>query len=130
MISELLAKSGAAGEKVSGEKGSDCLVTRFAARKSQVHSGGVRQERSMKESDILLSRAEKLRRDARCVRKEATRLSLATDQQRMMDVANSLEADARDLEGRARRRASQLEALPLCRDHCEDPGYPSRAADA
>ena len=82
----------------------------------------------MKESDILLSRAEKLRRDARCVRKEATRLSLATDQQRMMDVANCLEADARDLEGRARLRASQLEALPL--DHCEDRGFPSRAANA
>ena len=27
-----------------------------------------------------------------------------------MDVANSLEADARDLEGRARQRAGQLEA--------------------
>ena len=84
----------------------------------------------MKESDILLSRAEKLRRDARCVRKEATRLSLATDQQRMMDVANSLEADARDLEGRARRRASQLDALPLGRDHSEEPGFPARAPDA
>jgi hypothetical protein len=65
----------------------------------------------MKESDILLSRAEKLRRDARSVRREATRLSLASDQQRMMDVANSLEADARDLEGRARQRAGQVEAL-------------------
>jgi hypothetical protein len=64
----------------------------------------------MKESDILLSRAEKLRRDARSVRREATRLWLASDQQRMMDVANSLEGDARDLEGRARRRAGQLEA--------------------
>jgi len=30
---------------------------------------------SMKESDMLLSRAEKLRRDARRVRSEATRLS-------------------------------------------------------
>ena len=84
----------------------------------------------MKESDILLIRAEKLRRDAHCVRKEATRLSLATDQQRMMDLTNSLEADARDLEGRARRRASRLEALPLCRDHSEDPEFPSRAANA
>jgi hypothetical protein len=58
----------------------------------------------MKETDILLSRAEKLRRDARSVRKEATRLSFAGDQRRMMDVANNLEADARDLESRARRR--------------------------
>ena len=37
----------------------------------------------MKESDILLSRAEKLRRDARNIRRDATRLSLPTDQQRM-----------------------------------------------
>ena len=63
----------------------------------------------MKESDILLSRAEKLRRDARNVRRDATRLSLPTDQQRMRDVANNLEADARDLEGRAMRRASRLQ---------------------
>jgi len=63
----------------------------------------------MKESDILLSRAEKLRRDARNIRRDATRLSLPTDQQRMRDVANNLEADARDLEGRAMRRASQLQ---------------------
>ena len=67
----------------------------------------------MKESDILLSRAEKLRRDARCVRREATRLSLASDQQLMMDVANGLEAAARDLEERARRRAGQLEEAAL-----------------
>ena len=57
----------------------------------------------MKESDMLLSRAEKLRRDARRVRGEATRLSNASDRQRLMDVANSLETDARDLEARARR---------------------------
>jgi hypothetical protein len=67
----------------------------------------------MKESDILLSRAEKLRRDARCVRKEATRLSLASDQRRMMDVAHRLEADARDLEGRARQRTGKLETSAL-----------------
>jgi hypothetical protein len=76
-----------------------------------LHNGT--KEGSMKESDILLRRAEKLRRDSRCVRKEATRLSLASDQQRMMDVANSLEAAARDLEGRARRRAGQLEESAL-----------------
>ena len=58
---------------------------------------------SMKESDMLLSRAEKLRRDARRVRSEATRLSNASDQQRLLDVANNLETDARDLEARARR---------------------------
>ena len=58
---------------------------------------------SMKESDMLLSRAEKLRRDARRVRSEATRLSDAGDRQRLMDVANNLETDARDLEARARR---------------------------
>ena len=57
----------------------------------------------MKESDLLLSRAEKLRRDARSVRGEATRLSKARDRQRLMDVANNLETDARDLEARARR---------------------------
>jgi hypothetical protein len=57
----------------------------------------------MKENDMLLSRAEKLRRDARCVRGEATRLSNASDQQRLMDVAHNLETDARDLEARARR---------------------------
>ena len=49
----------------------------------------------MKESDMLLSRAEKLRRDARSVRSEATRLSNASDQQRLLDVANNLETDAR-----------------------------------
>lgn len=58
---------------------------------------------SMKENDMLLSRAEKLRRDARRVRNEATRLSNASDQQRLLDVANNLETDARDLEARARR---------------------------
>ena len=78
----------------------------------------------MKESDILLSRAEKLRQDARSVRREATRLSLASDQQRMMDVANSLEADARDLEGRARQRAGQLEASALRQALREDRAFP------
>lgn len=57
----------------------------------------------MKESDVLLSRAEKLRRDARRVRNEATRLSNAGDQRRMLDIAQTLETDARDLEARARR---------------------------
>ena len=60
----------------------------------------------MKESDILLRRAEKLRRDARSVRSEAARLSMASDQRRLLDVANNLETDARDLEARARRRHS------------------------
>ena len=64
---------------------------------------GVALGPSMKESDMLLSRAEKLRRDARRVRSEATRLSDAGDRQRLMDVANNLETDARDLEARARR---------------------------
>jgi hypothetical protein len=59
----------------------------------------------MKESDILLSRAEKLRRDARSVRNEATRLSTASDRQRLLEVADHLETDARDLEACARRRA-------------------------
>ena len=57
----------------------------------------------MKDSDMLLRRAEKLRHDARRVRGEAARLSNASDQQRLMDVANNLETDARDLEARARR---------------------------
>lgn len=59
--------------------------------------------RSMKESDMLLSRAEKLRRDARGVRSESTRVSNDSDQQRLLDVANNLETDARDLEARATR---------------------------
>jgi hypothetical protein len=84
----------------------------------------------MKESDILLSRAEKLRRDARSVRREATRLSLASDQQRMMDVANSLEADARDLEGRARQRAGQLEASAVRQVLREDRALPLKFATA
>jgi len=57
----------------------------------------------MKESDMLLSRAEKLRRDARGVRSESTRVSNDSDQQRLLDVANNLETDARDLEARATR---------------------------
>ena len=57
----------------------------------------------MKDSDVLLGRAEKLRRDARRVRNEATRLSDAGNQERLLDVANNLETDARDLEARARR---------------------------
>jgi hypothetical protein len=59
----------------------------------------------MRESDILLSRAEKLRRDARSVRSEASRLSMQSDRQRLLDVAQNLETDARDLEACARRRA-------------------------
>jgi len=59
--------------------------------------------RSMKESDMLLSRAEKLRRDARGVRSESTRVSNDSDQQCLLDVANNLETDARDLEARATR---------------------------
>ena len=55
------------------------------------------------DSDMLLSRAEKLRRDARRVGGEATPVSNASDQQRLLDVANNLETDARDLEARARR---------------------------
>ena len=50
----------------------------------------------MKDTDILLSRAEKLRRDARSVRRDAVRLSGASDQDRMRQVAATLEADARD----------------------------------
>jgi hypothetical protein len=57
----------------------------------------------MKESDMLLSRAEKLRRDARGVRSESTRVSNDSDQQCLLDVANNLETDARDLEARATR---------------------------
>jgi hypothetical protein len=67
---------------------------------------------SMKESDILLSRAEKLRRDARSVRHEANRLSLASDQQCLLDMANNLETHARDLEVRARHRAHNDERKP------------------
>lgn len=66
-------------------------------------SGKGASQRSLKDTDILLSRAEKLRRDARSVRGEAVRLSLACDRQRLMDVANRFEVEARDLEGRARR---------------------------
>jgi hypothetical protein len=66
----------------------------------------------MKETDILLRRAEKLRRDALSVRRDATRLSLQSDQQRMREVANSLEADARELEGRAWRRINLLQTAP------------------
>jgi hypothetical protein len=50
---------------------------------------GVRYVGSMKENDILLSRAEKLRLEARRVRSESTRLSIASDQQRLLDVANN-----------------------------------------
>lgn len=57
----------------------------------------------VKDSDLLLIRAEKLRREARSVRREAMRLSLARDQQCMMDIANRLEVDARDLDTRAKR---------------------------
>jgi hypothetical protein len=66
----------------------------------------------MKESDILLSRAEKLRRDARSIRPEATRLSDAGDQQCLRDLANDLEGHARALDSRARRRATDHEMRP------------------
>ena len=59
----------------------------------------------MKETDILLSRAEKLRQNARSVRIEATRLSGVSDQKFMMGIASNLEVAARDLECRARQRA-------------------------
>ena len=57
-----------------------------------------------RETDILLRRAEKLRRDASNIRRNATRLSHRIDRQCIKDVANNLEADARALEQRGRRR--------------------------
>lgn len=66
----------------------------------------------MKQSDILLSRAEKLRREARCARNEATRLTDTSDQQCLLDVAHDLEGHARELDMRARRRATSLETKP------------------
>ena len=66
----------------------------------------------MKESDILLSRAEKLRRDARAVRNEATRLTDGAGRQRLLDIANDLEVHARALDRCARRRATHHETKP------------------
>lgn len=66
----------------------------------------------MKESDILLSRAEKLRHEARSVRNEATRLTDSGSQQRLLDVANDLEVHARALDRWARRRATNHEMKP------------------
>ncbi len=66
----------------------------------------------MKESDILLSRAEKLRREARSVRNEATRLTDTGNRKRLLDVANDLEVHARALDGCARRRAANHERRP------------------
>src|SRR5512139_1506655 len=55
----------------------------------------------MKDSDTLLRRAEKLRRDALAVRKEALRLTLESDRECMVKVVAALEAGARALEKRA-----------------------------
>jgi hypothetical protein len=55
----------------------------------------------VKESDTLLRRAEKLRRDALIVRKEILRLKLESDRKCMMKIAAALEAGARALERRA-----------------------------
>ena len=82
------------------------VAVHLVSRRPSTHvfeSGSWDTGGAMKESDMLLSRAEKLRRDARRVRSEASRLSNASDQQRLRDVANNLETDARDLEARARR---------------------------
>ena len=66
----------------------------------------------MKESDILLSRAEKLRREARSVRNESARLSDAVGRQHLLDIANDLEVHARALDKCARRRATHHETKP------------------
>ena len=55
----------------------------------------------MKESDTLLRRAEKMRRDSLSVRKETLQLALAADRACMMEVAARLDGGARSLEMRA-----------------------------
>lgn len=84
----------------------------------------------MKDTDILLSRAEKLRRDARSVRRDATRLSDASDRDRMLHIANTLEAAARDLECRAWRRVRQVQAAASPQAAVRVTSDVSRAASA
>ena len=55
----------------------------------------------MKESDTLLRRAEKMRRDSLSVRKEALQLTLEVDRACMMKIAAGLDEGARSLEMRA-----------------------------